>query len=208
MNPTHFDSPLLSPWRASFWRAASGELRCVRTLVLAALFLALAMAIGRIFIPLPVLGGQRIYFTFLVTALGGVLYGPAVGMLGGMVGDLIGGTLFPTGPFFFGYTLTAMVGPLLYGLFLYRARLSIVRIALCKLSVNVIANIVLNSLWSSMLGGNDWGLLMLTRAPKNLLLWPLEVLMIVLILRAVVPFLQRQGLVARGAMQGTRIPWL
>jgi len=198
-----------SPFSKGYWQAAAAELKTTRRLILAALFVALTIAVGRIFIPVPIpaVGDQRVYFTFLVGSVGCTIYGPVVGVLVGAVADVIGALLFPTGPFFPGYTLTAMIGPLLYGLFFYKARLSVLRIAVCKLLVNVIANIVCNSLWASILGGNDFFLLMITRAPKNLILLPAEVLLMVVFFRAMVPVLRQMRLIEHTPFEGN-IPWV
>ena len=186
----------VTPFQYEYWREAIGEFKKLKTLVIAALFAALGTAMAGLFIPLPVLGGQRIYFSFLVYAVGGMLYGPIMGTAVCMVGDLMGVLLFPSGAFFPGYTLTAMVGGFLYGLFFYRARLSIMRIGLCKLSVNLIANVLLNSLWSSILAGEGFWILAVARLPKNLLMLPIEIVLLSALMGMLVPILKKERLLA------------
>ena len=47
-----------------------------------------------------------------------MLFGPVVGGIMGGIGDILKFLIKPTGPYFFGYTLNAMLGPVIYGIFL------------------------------------------------------------------------------------------
>lgn len=188
-------SNCMSPFSKAYWLAAACEFRSVRKLAVGALIAALGVAVQTLFIPLPVLGGQRIYFSFLVYALGAVVYGPLMGMTVGIVGDLVGAIFFPSGAFFIGYTITAAVGGFLYGIMFYRVRLSILRIALGKLAVNLLANTVLNSLWSAILAGGGFGVLVIARLPKNLLMIPVEVLLLSLVFGLLIPVFRQERLI-------------
>lgn len=46
-----------------------------------------------------------------------MLFGPVVGGIMGGIGDILKFLIKPTGPYFFGYTLNAMLGPVIYGIF-------------------------------------------------------------------------------------------
>ena len=59
-------------------------------------------------------------FSFLAVALSGILFGPLWALAVGAVSDLIGATLFPFGAFFPGFTVTAGLVGLIYGLFLHQ----------------------------------------------------------------------------------------
>lgn len=196
------NSPQLSlfshPFSLAYWRAAAGELKKPKILVLAALFIGLDIAIGAFFIPVPGAQNLRIYFTFLVKGLGGMIYGPVVGILSGFVGDLIGYMLFPSGPFFFGYTLTAMLSGLTYALFFYRVRVGLLRIIFCKLSVNLFINVCLGSVWSAMLYAKGYLYYLSSSIVKNLLLLPAEILLFVLFFGCMMPILIRAKLVPPG----------
>lgn len=84
---------------------------------------------------------------FVPIALAGMLFGPAPAATVAVIGDILGALLFPQGEFYFGYTLTAFLTGLFYGLFLHKRELSILRVALCQLLVSVVCYAVLNSLW-------------------------------------------------------------
>lgn len=55
---------------------------------------------------------------FLPVALAGMLYGPVCGMVCGALGDAVGALLFPVGDFFAGFTVTAGLAGLCFGLLL------------------------------------------------------------------------------------------
>lgn len=84
---------------------------------------------------------------FVPIALAGMLFGPAPAATVAVIGDILGALLFPQGEFYFGYTLTAFLTGLFYGLFLHKRELSILRVALCQLLVSVVCYAILNSLW-------------------------------------------------------------
>lgn len=187
------DACFSHPFQREYWKCAAMEFKDLRKLVCAALFIALHMVVGVFYIP--VADNLRISFAFFVVALGSMIYGPLVGMTSGFISDVLSAILFPSGPFFFGYTLTAMLGPLLYGLFFYRARVGPLRIALSKTLINLFINIGLGSLWSAILYGKGYYYYLATSIVKNTLLLPLEILLLLLFLRAMTPILVRARMI-------------
>ena len=104
-------------------------------------------------------------------------------------------------PYFPGYALTTLLGCLTYALCFYRARITWRRIILAKTLTNL-QNVFLGSLWSAMLYGKGYLYYMGTSAVKNLIYLPFQILMLALVLRYVLPPLQRQGLVPRQLPDG------
>ena len=90
----------------------------LQKLALSALLLAFDVVFTRVLAlntPLVKMG-----FGFAAVALCAMLYGPAWTALVAGLGDLIGALLFPTGAYFPGFTLTAALTGLIFGLCLYR----------------------------------------------------------------------------------------
>ncbi len=97
--------------------------------------------------------------------------------------------LFPVGPYFPGFTLTAFLMGAVYGLFLYR-RQSIGRI-LGAVAVHQLAlSLLLNTLWISLLYGSPYGPLLITRLPQCALLAAVQIVVIQAIVR-LLPQLRR-----------------
>ena len=72
-----------TPFCAEYWRQAFSELKNTRTLVFAALILALRIAMKPLRIP--VAADVNITFGFIVNALGSMVYGPVVALISGAV---------------------------------------------------------------------------------------------------------------------------
>ena len=87
-----------------------------RTLVTLSILTALEIVLNR-FLSINA-WNTKIGFSFIPVAVAGMLFGPLGGAVVGALGDLVGAILFPIGAYFPGFTLTAFLTGLVYGLFL------------------------------------------------------------------------------------------
>ena len=171
-----------SPFCGGFWKSAVREFKSVRSLVLAAMIIALRVAVKSFSIPI----AENVFLgvDFLVNSVGSMIYGPVVGLLVGAVSDTIGAFLFPKGVYFFPFILVEMSSSFIFGLFLYRARLSGPRIILSRFTVTVVCNLLINPLimkWNYIVTmGKDYAIFRWVRVVKNLCLFPLEALLLIL----------------------------
>lgn len=159
-----------------------------------AILIALNIAISSFFIPV---GDStlRVYFSFIPTSLACLIGGPIMALCYGFIVDILGFIFHPTGAFFPGYVLSSMLGALIYSLFFYRQKITITRILLCKLLINILVNICLNSLWNSIIVGKAFYYYFAKSIVKNIVLLPLEVLMLVVVFKAALPILKKSKLV-------------
>lgn len=195
---------LASPLSRSYWRTALQELRNLRMLTLAAVVVALRVVLSGLYIPLG--DNIHIFFSFFINGLGSAIYGPVMGLLSGFAADILGYVIHPTGPFFFGYVLSTMMGSFFYGFFLYRARFTAWRALGAKLAVNLLVNVGMGSLWSAILYGKGYYYYLAKGLVKNLGLLPVEAVLLFLFLKAAAPFCVRMGLIPkqeRPAKKGT-----
>ncbi|MGN0663508.1 MAG: folate family ECF transporter S component [Negativibacillus sp.] len=194
-----------TPFSAAYWKQAAADAKNIRMLTLAALLIALRLILSNFYIP--VAQGMNIYFGYLLNALGAAIYGPIMGIITGFVVDILGFILTPSQyGFFFGYTITAMAGSFLYALFLYRTRVSIVRIALAKAAVNVFVNILMGALWSSMLFSKGYLYYLARSVVKNVVMLPVEILLLYLFFQVMLPILSQMRLAP--AQPAKRIPFI
>ena len=155
----------------------------VQKIALTALFAALVVVLGNITqIPFQ---ERQFNFGFLATAVAAYMLGIPSAVAAAVLGDVIGALLFPTGPFFPGFTLTAGLVALGYGLILGKGKGSWPRVALAMLAGAAI-NLFLNSYWLSLLYTSKayWGWVsvrVLTYLPEL----PLQILVTGAVLRAV-----------------------
>lgn len=85
---------------------------------------------------------------FLPLAISGMLFGVVPTVTVAVVADIIGALLFSSGNFYFGYTLTAFLTGLFYGIFLHKKDLSVMRCAVCQLIISMLCYALLNSIWA------------------------------------------------------------
>ena len=105
------------------------ELKSTRCLALTALLIAMNIALDLMGLELRLPPDLKIGFGFLANAAVGMLFGPSVAMMAGVCTDLLGyiaGGL-SMGMYFPGFTLTAVVAGLFWGLWLYPRRVSVWR---------------------------------------------------------------------------------
>jgi ECF transporter S component (folate family) len=190
----------------AYWRQSAAAMRNLRSLVFAALMIAAYVALSAAFVPVGGAGGPRIMIRFLPQVLIGAVCGPVVGFVAGIAGDLVGHFSIPTGEFFFGYTVTAAVRGLLYGLFLYRKPIAvslgtsadqvILRFAFCQFAVNALCHVGLNVLWRTMLWAPSFDspqyfIFLGQSATTNLIQWPFQVILMIALCKVLGPVLKR-----------------
>ena len=178
---------------SDYWKSSAEKLKSVRYLALLALFIGIKTVLAGVYIP--VSENLRISVTFLVTTVEAAIFGPAAGIISGAVTDILGYMLFPTGPFFIGYTITAMSSLLIYSLFFYRRQISVAKIIGAKTLVNYLVNVLMGSLWSSIMFGKAYMFYMAKSLVKNSILLPAEIIMIIIVFNLMIPFLEKQKLI-------------
>lgn len=88
----------------------------------------------------------KIGFSFIPVVAAAILYGPLAGGCVAALGDFLGAILFPIGPYFAGFTATALLTGIVFGLFLHRAQTPL-RIGFSVAINQLILSLFLNTLW-------------------------------------------------------------
>lgn len=175
------------PFSRSYWQDALRDFKKLPTLVFSALMVAACIVLS--YVPSIHISDQvRVTWGFLARALCGMVGGPINALVFGAAEDTISYLLHPTGPYFPGYMLTTMLGTLLYALFLYRAKCSVLRIFLAKLSTNVL-NVTLGALWSAILYGKGYLYYASASLIKNAVMLPVQTAMLAVFFAAMLPVL-------------------
>ena len=131
----------------------------------------------------------KIGFAFVPIALAGMLLGPMGAGLTGMVADLIGATLFPSGTFFPGFTLTAFITAFGYGFFLHKKQ-GMVNILAAVLFSEIVGTLLLNTLWISILYGTPFIPVLIPRIAQAVGMGIVEII-IIRLLANYVPHLKK-----------------
>lgn len=151
-------------------------------LVSIAFLIALQVVLTRfVGIPTPYI---RISFGYLPIVVIAILYGPIWAGTSYAIGDLLGSYLFPIGAPFFGFTLSAFLTGIIYGIVLHKKRINLPRVLLSCILVHIGVNLVLNTYWLSILMGKGYMALLPTRAIKNLIETPVATFLILIVSKA------------------------
>lgn len=136
---------------ATVYRDSCRELKQVRTITTAAMFMAVSVVLGYFTIEAgPYL---KIGFGSVVNQFVYFLFGPVVGGFYGGVLDLVKYVVKPTGAFFPGFTFNAILAGIIYGTFLYQRPLTFKRTLAVHFIVIMVCNVFLNTLFLSMMSG-------------------------------------------------------
>ena len=122
----------------------------------------------------------RIGFGFLPVAIFSMLFGPVPGAIAAALGDVVGFMIAPVGTYFPGFTASAFLLGLIYGIFFYRKNLSLVRIILACLLAGIVVDLTLNTIWLSMLYGTSISAILVSRLIKFAITLPIQVALIYL----------------------------
>ena len=175
------------------FRQSAQELKQVRTLTGVAMLLAMSVVIS-FTASVRVTETIKIGLGYLITALLGMLYGPFTAALAAGAGDLIKYLLKPDGAYFFGFTLTSMLGGVVYGVFFYREKCTIPRAIASKATVSLLLNCLLNTVWVSWLYRMPFLGALGPRVIKNLMALPFEIVLLYIVLNGMNKVIQRAKL--------------
>ena len=151
-------------------------------LVLMAMLVAIQVVLSR-FLSIN-LWNLKIGFAFVPIALAGMLLGPMGAGLTGMVADIIGATLFPSGAFFPGFTLTAFITAFGYGFFLHKKQ-DMPHILAAVLFSEIVGTLLLNTKWIAILYGTAFLPIFVTRIWQAVGMGVVEVVVIKLLAKYV-----------------------
>ncbi len=164
------------------------------TLVVTAFMIALSVVLSKLVsINMSFL---RIGFGFLPIAMLAILYGPWIAAIGYGVADLIGAWLLPTGTFFPGFTVSAVLTGLIFGFCLYQKEVTITRALLASALVCLGVNLLLNTYWLTFIIGKGFKVLLASRAVKEVVAIPVMALLITAMDKTVIKAVRNRSVTA------------
>ena len=156
----------------------------VRKLVQISLLVALQIILTRFCsIQTPIV---RIGFGFVPVVIIATMYGPIYAGVAYGIADILGLMLFPSGSFFPGFTLTAILAGVVYGVFLYNKPINWGRIIAASVIINIVLNLGLNTYWLSIMMGKGFLALLPTRIVKELVMIPIKVVIIGIVWKSII----------------------
>lgn len=122
----------------------------------------------------------KIGFAFIPIVLSAKLFGAKSSMAVALIADFLGAILFPIGPYFPGFTLTAALRGYVMGKLLYKNN-SFLNISICLIISQVVLSLMLNTLWIKLLSGSPYKAIFIGRIPQQALMFILEFIFISLL---------------------------
>ena len=123
----------------------------------------------------------RIGFGFMPCAIMGIMYGPLWAGAGYAIADVLGMMIFPNGAYFPGFTLTAFLTGIVYGLFYHNNEVTIKSSILPNLIVSIVLNLILDTMWLMILMGQGFWVLLPTRVIKCVVMFAIQLVLIPLV---------------------------
>ena len=163
----------------------------VQVLTAAAMLAAIAVILG--FFKIPLSPTLEIRFAVLPIAVSGAMFGPAMAAVVGILSDVGGYLLKPTGPFFPGFTVSAAISGVIFGLLLYKKKATWLRVTGAMTIRTVVVSILLNSYWLTMLYHKGFVPILAGRITKEMILLPIFIAMILALLK----LLEKTGMFSR-----------
>lgn len=177
------------PFSKAYWKQAASEFKKTKVLIFAALMIALRVVLKMVSIPVG--PDLRINTAFFINAYGAAVFGPVVAIVAAAISDTLGCLLFPTGVYFFPFVFIEIAGSLVFALCFYRAKISSARVMLSRFLIDFGVNIVLNTpvmvLYYKVVMGKYYAIVDLPRIAKNLCMFPIESILLILFFRLVIP---------------------
>ena len=115
----------------------------VQSMALLALLVAIQIVLSRQFAIETQL--VKFSFAFVATFLMGLFLGPWWAGIGGVLSDVVGMSLLAKSPFFIGFTFSAFLGGVVYGLYFYNKEVTLKRCIACVLTNTVLFTLILNA---------------------------------------------------------------
>ncbi len=166
-----------------------------KKIILSALLLALTIVLARFLsINTQLLS---IGFSFVPIALAGYWLGPKYSVLIAMLADIIGALLFPSGTFFIGFTISAIIKGLIYGLALYKKegemtnKELIIRIIIASVLVSGIVNILMNALWLMIMYDKAFIAVLSARIIPQLIMVVVQIVTLFALIKALKPITKK-----------------
>lgn len=158
------------------------HIKNVRTIVICGLLIALNCVLS--IYSLNIGGYLKLSFGFVTLPAVSLLFGPITGCIVGAVQDIFSYIVRPTGAFMPIFSIISATSGLIYGMFLYRRKVSFIRTFLMNLVIVTVINTLFNSIAMAPLMSKGIVAYLPARIVKNLIALPIESVVLYYFLKA------------------------
>lgn len=126
----------------------------------------------------------KLSLDFIPIVIAGIMFGPVPAMIIGMLADILGAFIFPVGPYFPGFTVTAALTGLLYGALLHDKQ-NMIRIVIAVAIQQWVLSLILNTYWLKVLYGMPYVPTLVGRLPQTGILTAIQLIFIPIIVKVI-----------------------
>ena len=126
----------------------------------------------------------RIGFGFVPLVIAAILYGPLPAGIVGALADFIGAILFPTGPYFPGFTFSMFLMGLVFGFLIHKDQ-AFWKIVLAVVITQFVISLFLTTYWIHMLYGAKYVPLLATRVVQSGIISAAQIIVIPIIAQTI-----------------------
>ena len=163
-------------------------------LVITAMMIALEVVFSRLLsIQTPLV---RIGLGFLPMSVVAVLYGPVFAGAAWGISDIFGAMLFPVGPYFYGFTVSAVLNGVIYGLLLHANHTRIWRFIAAVFAASAVVSIGLDTLWLTMIFESPAVVVLSSRLLRCAIMIPIQLFFMIGAARYFSDFIGRKNSIA------------
>ena len=165
-----------------------------RNLVLMALMIGLSTVLNML-TDIYITPTQKLFsFAYLPRAVVAIMYGPIAASATAFVADFTGWVINPRGPYHPGFAISAIVADISCAAFLYKQKISFLRVALWRIFVVVFVFLGLNYMWMNMLyGSSAAGFFTGVRLARNAVQLPLDIFLVMVVGKYIRQYMKQLG---------------
>ncbi|MGN1295569.1 MAG: folate family ECF transporter S component [Bacilli bacterium] len=209
LTPYDNEKTFFSPFHKNYWKEALKAFKSVKSITVLAMLLGIMLICKAFSLPTG-FGNLGISLTYIFFATAAMIYGPIAGFILGILSDVLGYILYQSSmTFFIGYTLQAALTGFIYGILLYRTRVSYSRCFIARIFVNFLMNVVVGSIcWGiicSYTFDQTLSYALIFSLPKNIIFLVPQSLVLYLIIKALSPALYHLDLIEENQIEVIRI---
>lgn len=193
-----------NPFKKELFKSSFKNFSNIKAIVMISILFALQMALKQISIPTG-LPNLNINLGTLIFPIISMIFGPIPAISIGALSDIIGFMVKPNGPFFPGYTLSAMISGLIYALCLYKTKITFTKCLTARLLIGVLVNAFLGSLWTKIVMGIDYNLSLSISLFKNLLFLFPQSLIMFLSIKVLAPVFERTKFIKKELLESISV---
>lgn len=144
--PLTYERIYKTPFHLDYWKDSLKVFKSTKNITSIAMILGIMMITKAFSLPSG-FGNMGISLTYIVFAIGSMIYGPIAGLVIGTISDTLGFILYQSSQvWFIGYTIQSALTGFIYGLLFYKQDIRFSRIFIARILVSLFMNVILGSI--------------------------------------------------------------